>query len=540
MKTKKFNFLSLSLLLMVGLFALQLEAKKPCCKPNTACAANLKVSSPSLVSAACNKVTVTCDCEPYAKDPNTCVTPPTDFGPYGVGYVEILLHDNVTPTTGTSPIPLLTSIWFPVSKAAANSLPVTSYRISPSPTDSTYIPVPSSFYTELAQAASVSFPATIAVDGTNLKPIKTKSPLILFATGDVSTSWVVANQLERLASHGFISVSPNPTGNSLQDIMFGTAAPGAGTNAIDPLLISELQVTLNLILQLNQTPGNKFFNAINPSKILGMGVSRGVWVTMGLAAIDSRIKGLIEEGGIADDIALPLITVPFIELGGSADIFNALINNGVDPSYAGILNLYPQIATPSCLKYWMNILGAGHASAINPCQQVAYFNALVNAITPATLPSLIAGHLATFYQVQGCAVPIDPLYPITPDEVQAISMNYIVSFAQVFGAGNSSYLPFLTEKYFLSNHLPLQYHNGCSTTSSCLIGIDRFNELHQGCATPNSPTCCQVAPPPVLSRTADNDAQYQEKIEQLLARITDPVQKERMREALNKIKLFLV
>lgn len=517
----KNNFFSLSLLIVVSLFTAQLEAKKPCCKPtNTACAANLKISSPSLVSAACNNVKVTCDCDPYAKDPNTCVAyPPTDFGPYGVGEVEVFLQDTVTRPG--NPVPLVTTIWFPVSKAAASALPVISYHVS-ARTDDTWSPISPTLLPQVPLVAAPGRPAQIAVDGTNLKPVKNKFPLIIATVGG---NRALSGIIEYLVSHGFVVVSPNPTGASYKDSSFGTSIPGNFFTVVVPILASELEYTLNWFLQENATPSSKFFNIVDPNRIAVFGASLGGYAGEALILSDARVKAFI--GVVPGYIlsGLPQLTVPFLDVGGSSDTLIPVATH---------LANFPLVGTPSCQKYWINVLGSGHASEAFPCQQVAYYTAIANATVPATLPNLVALGNAGLYANQGCNAPLDPLYPLTPDESLAINLNYVISFAKVFVAGDPNYLPFLTEKYFLTHNLPVQYHNGCSTTSSCLIALDGSNNLIQACATPNSPSCCQVAPR-VRSLQEDYAEASNEKINELLAQIKDPSELALARETLEHI-----
>lgn len=133
----------------------------------------------------------------HAPDPST-------FGPYAVGVRTLTLKDDSRKFEGGAR-PLVTEIWYPADESARGKQGV-SYDIKDVLTDE---------QREAVKDFDVPLLETIAVRDADLFPGKDKYPLIVFSHGQGGVRWQSTFYTVTLASHGYIVVSTDHPGNTL-------------------------------------------------------------------------------------------------------------------------------------------------------------------------------------------------------------------------------------------------------------------------------------------------------------------------------------
>ena len=123
------------------------------------------------------------------------VRDPGALGPYPIGITEVVFYDESRDRT------LLTNVWYPASEAARDAEPSSA---------ESYLPEDLAF---LAASSTLTLravrDAALATDG--------PFPLILFSHGNNGINFQNGDQMEHLASHGFIVASPDHEGNTYFD-----------------------------------------------------------------------------------------------------------------------------------------------------------------------------------------------------------------------------------------------------------------------------------------------------------------------------------
>ena len=450
------------------------------------------------------KSNLTCDCLPYEPELDCCFPNPLEDGPYAVGYQEFLIplgHPSVVteyPINGRN-YTFRVMVVFPVCKKAARGLPPTAYRISTCTNQcDTVYPITGDLVAVLNAISTVPFQFDVAVDGTNLNPPKKEEfPLIVLLPGTSGDPFAGMPSLEKIVSHGFIIVGVFPIYASVKEESLSIALPNFNTNipTTPPPPIPAVQNSQSLAVGEEQykaaitwaTTQSRFSRFIDANKIIAFGISRGTFTILGgngtpvPSAVDPRIKGLLMSsfappGTTAGAILVQpeAVTIPFIGIRGRLDTLLPLEND---------FPAYYNIASPTCSKYEIVITNGEHSSTSNPCPRVAWFDAMVAAITQAINPLTVAAQraitaiLVTRNSVdqRGCTLIQTPP-PLPPAPYQArvlvdpsiasdIQTSYFIAFSKVYVEGDARYLPYLTKKYLLTN--PLFHDNIAAYLDSC-------------------------------------------------------------------------
>ena len=189
----------------------------------------------------------------------------------------------------------------------------------------------------------------------------TARPLIVFSHGSGGIAIQSIHLMEQLASHGFVVVAPNHTGNTNADVTGGTAV------SITQALLDRVPDTsfvIDHMLALAATPGDPFFGSIDAQHIGVAGHSLGGFTAL---AVKSGYQGIPPDARVGaimpiapgaswiSDAELANITVPTLFMTGTLD--------GLLAEEAHAAGLIP----PGTTVYRADVVGATHTHFANIC-----------------------------------------------------------------------------------------------------------------------------------------------------------------------------
>lgn len=344
---------------------------------------------------------------------------PRELGPYAVGHV---IFDITDPARGDRP--LRAELWYPVDPENATGEPT--------------------FYD--FQFFALGLVSPVAFEGATLTA-DTYLPLVLFSHGNCGVSFQSTPLMEHLASHGMIVVSPNHTGNTVNECFSGAQDPFEQSAQDRPADISFL---IDHFLAKSMDPSDDFFAKVNPFAIGVAGHSFGGYTTLAMAAgLDAPSEGIHVEpdrrvaaiapiapaSGFFSDAELAAIDVPTFLLGASLDD-----TTPIDPNTTRPWNL-----VPTRPLYRADLDGAGHLHFANAC---AIGQALLDFLSPP-LPLAQAlvqvGNLVPGY-TETCGPGNFPI-----EEAERLSAFYLTAFFKRHLLHDDRYDEFLTEDYALAN-----------------------------------------------------------------------------------------
>jgi predicted dienelactone hydrolase len=229
--------------------------------------------------------------------------------------------------------PLRTEIWYPADESARGLPPA---------------PITDFVDASLAAALADSTVPLVAVRDVQISP-DAPFPLVAFSHGNGGIRFQNTFQVERLASHGFVVVSPDHTGNTLLDL---GQDPQSATNR--PLDISFLYDELT---RLTGESGSTFAGWVDISVPFGVtGHSFGSFTSLSVASMDPRV-------GAALPIAAPgpvsaTYSAPTLLMLGTED---KTIEEDLNQ---GIRNVYDVLPGP---RWLVEVVDAGHYSFTISC-----------------------------------------------------------------------------------------------------------------------------------------------------------------------------
>ena len=340
-------------------------------------------------------------------------------GTFGVGHSTFVaidpLRDNRT---------LAVDVWYPVDAEDLQESPRTSYPL----------------------AAGIGLESMISVEDLPVSKRENQS-LLVFSHGYGGISTASAGLMETLASHGFIVIAPEHTGNSQtsNDDTFDQAAANR---------VPDVSFLIDTMSNRSLDHDDMFFKRINASNTGVVGHSFGGMTAAGMAAgwggaePDPRVRAIapisaVFDGDLQSDERsgpnagfsaqqLGRITVPVMLIGGTADV-NVFIENN-DIAFAQIQN--------SPHLYKLDILGANHTHFANVCD---IGNLLIKlGIQQDNWPLIGAEDLLEPYATT-CS---ESAFPIA--EVVRLQNVYIVSFFKRFLLDDRRYDYYLSPEYAAS------------------------------------------------------------------------------------------
>jgi len=319
-------------------------------------------------------------------------------GPYSVGRVSFPLTDAARGRT------LQVDVWYPV--------------------DSVHEGGPKSRY-EIPIFGSAEAPR--ALDGPPISK-RERFPLVIFSHGNGGIRFQSFFLTEVLASHGFVVVAPDHTGNTLIDLLVGPSPIPLFDMAV--LRIEDVKFLITTMLARNVSAGDAFAGTIDPTRVGVTGHSFGGFTSLGVktgflgrVTPDPRVRAiapLAPASFVFDDAALASITVPTLVVGGTLDETTEIVPEATRP--------FELVGSRSAYRAW--IQDAGHFSFSNICDLAQLVASL--GLPPETAPG---------YD-EACTPEFIPVV-----EAHRLIELYVVSFFRVALRHDLRYLGYLGAPY---------------------------------------------------------------------------------------------
>jgi predicted dienelactone hydrolase len=353
------------------------------------------VSSPQAAETVTD-VTEPPSTEPAATTPapSTSTTAPPDVkasleivqpGPYKVGVQTITITDAARNR------PLTVDVWFPLTAGVEGAL-------------HEYTLVPGSFYR--SPAAISATPTDAAGDG--------PFPLVVYSHGSGGIRYVASYYTEMIASHGYIVVAPDHTGNTATDRIAGSGTEFDVTAFNRP---NDVKVVIDAMVDPANAEAGAFAALVDPERIAVTGHSFGGFTSLAVAsgytnslgtfAADPRVDAIIPlapasgtgDGRLLSDADLAAIKIPTMLIVGTDDK-----TTPVDPN---ITRAWAHFS--SSTLYRIELVAAEHQSFTDICDYQEFLPSL-----PDVLPIIIA--TIEPLAVEGCSpddMPIDRAKDLT-------------------------------------------------------------------------------------------------------------------------------
>ncbi len=222
---------------------------------------------------------------------------PSKPGPYPVGVTRTTLvdHSRTDALTG-KPRTLVTEIWYPATDAA-RGLPKNKY------TDFLSVPVGVGIEAVLQLAWKKSAAELNACYGNDAvrdaRVRQGRFPLIVFSHGNGGMRHQNTFWCDHLASHGYIIVSADHTGNARFTIIDGEVIPYAGdqrqASAVDRP--TDMRFLLDEMTRWDKGADSRFTGRIDTEKVAATGMSFGGFAAVQAIEQDARFKAVIPMAG---------------------------------------------------------------------------------------------------------------------------------------------------------------------------------------------------------------------------------------------------
>jgi len=277
---------------------------------------------------------------------------PPDYtapGPVPVGVLTTSLTDSSRQRT----LPI--EVWYPVASAGTASEVLafetdTDRRAALSP------------LLDAAPAACVAKTTDATRDGA---PVAGEYPIILYSHCYTCTRWSAHAVMERLASHGFVVVAPDHTGDTLFDRLDDAQAP------LDNALVDEREADIRFVL--DRVVAGEVLPAgvtADAARVGMLGHSIGSVTAGRVAQDDTRIAAVVGlaapmENILYGEVLMESITVPLGLLLATED------NSIGEPGNLFIRENFSKANTPA---YKLEIVDAGHWSVTNIAGLVEAFS----------------------------------------------------------------------------------------------------------------------------------------------------------------------
>ena len=229
---------------------------------------------------------------------------PEELGPYPVGVTTVQLddHGRTDPETG-GPRSLLTEIWYPAAEEA-RGLPKNKYsEFMLRGVGEGFIEAAEEGLSGYRENFSVAdfdkVFENIAVRDARIRD--GKFPLIVFSHGSGGTRVGYIYFVEHMASHGYIVMAPDHTGNSRFTFLDGKVVKrgGARAQASAADRPNDVSFLIDTMLKWNRGADSRFAGRVDGAKIGVSGMSFGGSTTMNVLSQDGRVTAgvMLAPGG---------------------------------------------------------------------------------------------------------------------------------------------------------------------------------------------------------------------------------------------------
>ena len=343
--------------------------------------------------------------EPPATDPADTIMkgppplgplPSIDRGEFAVGVRTITIDENPER-------PLTVDVWFPLSEGTTGD----PYR---------YTFITGDYYE--SPYAIQADPSAIAPDG--------PFPLVVYTHGSGGLRYIHSNYTEYIASHGYVVVAPDHTGNTAVDQFTNTEADRELTLLNRP---RDVRSVIDAMLNPESTATAPFVASINPDQIAVTGHSLGGFTSyatvagydneFGSVEPDPRVDAIIPlapaVGGddpanqLLSDARLAAVNVPALVMVGTNDQTTPL-----DPNVTRAWDV-----TASAPHYRVELLDAQHQTFTDVCAYQDSFPSLPN-VNPAVV------EVIDEFAVAGCSVG-DMEIPRAQDITNSFAVTFLDS-----------------------------------------------------------------------------------------------------------------
>jgi predicted dienelactone hydrolase len=235
---------------------------------------------------------------------------PEGVGSYGIG------HTTVTVTDAATARPLTVDIWYPIAPGTTGT-----------PTRYSFLP------TAYIDSKVALADAPIATDG--------PFPLVVYSHGSGGQRYIASYLTEDIASHGYVVLAADHTGDTATDLLLGTAVSETQNQMNRP---ADVTAEINWALAQSASKGTLLSGAIDPGEIGLVGHSYGGYTvladvgghttSLGTVTPDPRVKSVVAMAPYTQpltDSDLAAIHVPVLLMVGTKDTITPLDPDSTRP-----------------------------------------------------------------------------------------------------------------------------------------------------------------------------------------------------------------